>query len=79
MGTHMRHLAAIVLGNLLVAFAVTAFIVPHGLVLGGSTGISLVATHFVPLQLSLAVLIVNGLLFVVGSFFLGKPLPPRPS
>lgn len=72
MGTHMRHLAAIVLGNLLVAFAVTAFIVPHGLVLGGSTGISLVATHFVPLQLSLAVLIVNGLLFVVGSFFLGR-------
>lgn len=72
MGTHLRHLAAIALGNLLVAFAVTAFIVPHGLVLGGSTGISLVATHFVRVPLSLAVFIVNGALFVIGSTILGR-------
>lgn len=72
MRTHLRHLAAIALGNLLVAFAVTAFIVPHGLVLGGSTGISLVVTHFAPLPLPLAVLIINGALFVIGSAVLGR-------
>ena len=77
MSSRIKQLAAIALGNLLVAFAVTAFIVPHGLVLGGSTGIALVLTHLIPLQLSLVVLIVNGALFLVGSAFLGKSFATR--
>ena len=71
MSSRIKQLAAIALGNLLVAFAVTAFIVPHGLVLGGSTGFALVLPLLFPLQLSLVVLIVFGALVLVGSAFLG--------
>lgn len=67
-----KNLVAIVAGNLLVAFAVTAFIVPHGLVMGGSTGIALIITHVAPLPLSLVVLAVNGALFLLGAALLGR-------
>lgn len=72
MSRKLAKIAAIIFGNLLVALAVTAFIVPHGLVLGGSTGIALVVTHLVPLQLSLVVLIANVALFVLGAACLGR-------
>lgn len=72
MSRKLAKIAAIILGNLLVALAVTAFIVPHGLVLGGSTGIALVVTHLVSLQLSLVVLIANVVLFVLGAACLGR-------
>ena len=71
MSRKLVKIAAIAFGNLLLALAVTAFIVPHGLVLGGSTGIALVVTHLVPLQLSLVVLMANVTLFVLGAAFLG--------
>ena len=72
MSRKLVKIAAIIFGNLLIALAVTAFIVPHGLVLGGSTGIALVITHLVPLQLSLVVLVANVVLFVLGAAFLGR-------
>lgn len=65
-------IASLGLGNLLVALAVTCFIVPHGLVLGGSTGIALIATHLTPLPLSLVVLVINVTLFLLGAAFLGR-------
>ena len=65
-------MASLTLGNLLVALAVTCFIVPHGLVLGGSTGIALIVTHAVPLPLSLVVLVINAALFLLGAAFLGR-------
>ncbi len=64
--------ASLALGNLLVALAVTSFIVPHGLVLGGSTGIALIVTHAVPLPLSLVVFVINVALFLLGAAFLGR-------
>lgn len=72
MSRKLAKIAAIIFGNLLVALAVTAFIVPHELVLGGSTGIALVVTHLVSLQLSLVVLIANVALFVLGAACLGR-------
>lgn len=64
MSHKLLNVLAIALGNLLVALAVTLFIVPHGLVLGGSTGMALVITHLAPLPLSLVVLAINGALFL---------------
>ena len=64
--------ASLALGNLLVALAVTCFIVPHGLVLGGSTGIALIVTHAAPLPLSLVVFVINVALFLLGAAFLGR-------
>ncbi|MBM6817146.1 YitT family protein [Olsenella uli] len=72
MSHKLLNVLAIALGNLLVALAVTLFIVPHGLVLGGSTGMALVITHLAPLPLSLVVLAINGALFLLGALFLGR-------
>ena len=41
---------AIVLGNALLAFAVEAFIVPHGIIMGGTTGLALVLDGIVPID-----------------------------
>ena len=71
MSHKLLKMASLTLGNLLVALAVTCFIVPHGLVLGGSTGIALIVTHAAPLPLSLVVFVINVALFLLGAAFLG--------
>lgn len=40
------------LGNAMIAFAVCAIVVPHGIMMGGSSGIALALQHFVPVRLS---------------------------
>lgn len=79
MSHKLLNVLAIALGNLLVALAVTLFIVPHGLVLGGSTGMALVITHLAPLPLSLVVLAINGALFLLGRSSSVAGSPRRPS
>lgn len=59
-------------GNMLLAFTVAAFIVPHGIIMGGATGIGLTISHYVPFQLSLIILVVNACLFLLGAATLGK-------
>ena len=63
---------SILVGNLLMAFAVEAFIAPYGVILGGATGIGLVIAHYSTLSLSMIVLIVNVALFILGFLILGK-------
>ncbi|CUX44632.1 YitT family protein [Clostridium sp. C105KSO13] len=62
----------VLLGNLIVAFAVAAFFVPHGIIMGGATGIGLTISHYAPIKLSTIILIINGCLFVLGALALGK-------
>ena len=57
----------------MLAFAVCAFVVPYGIMLGGSSGISLTIQHLLPnLRLSAISAVVNFLLFLLGWIFLGK-------
>ena len=63
----LKRLPGLLLGNLLIAFAICAFVVPNKFMLGGSNGIALFIHEFVP-QLPLSVL--NGALNLV-LFFLG--------
>lgn len=65
-------LLGVVVGNFIVAIAVVGFIVPHGFVLGGSTGMSLAVNHFTGMDLSMTVFIINILLFLLGTWQLGK-------
>lgn len=65
-------LAGVLLGNIILAVAVAAFIVPNGIVMGGATGIALTITHYIPISLSAVVLCVNVVLFLSGAFILGK-------
>lgn len=59
-------------GNAIIAFSVAAFVVPHGILMGGSTGIGLAITHYLPLSLSMVIFIINMTLFLIGTFALGK-------
>lgn len=69
----IKILASVVLGNILLAFAICAFVVPNGFMLGGSAGIALAVRHSFPqLPLSLLSAVINGALFIVGWIFLGK-------
>lgn len=63
---------SILVGNILLAFAVCAFVVPQDFMLGGSTGIGLFLQNWLPLQLSQLSAITNGLLFLLGLIFMGK-------
>ncbi len=62
----------ILLGNTLLAFAVCAFVVPNGFMLGGSTGIALVIQSWIPAPISVITAGVNLSLFLLGCLFLGK-------
>lgn len=61
----------ILLGNALLAFAICAFVVPNGFMLGGSNGIALALHQFLPLPLSVINGLLNGLLFLLGLLCLG--------
>ena len=63
-GKTLFTLAGVLLGNIILAFAVAAFIVPTGIVMGGATGIALTITHYVPISLSVVLLGVNVILFL---------------
>ena len=65
-------LAGVLIGNVILALAVGAFIVPHGIIKGGATGIGLTITHYIPVNLSVIVFIINAVLFILGTFVLGK-------
>ena len=62
----------ILLGNLLLGFAVAAFILPHGMIVGGATGAGLILTRFIPLDTATAVLILNLLALALGWAVLGR-------
>lgn len=64
---------SILLGNALLAFAICAFVVPNGFMLGGSTGIALAVQHFLPgVPLSVLSAVINGVLFILGWVCMGR-------
>lgn len=62
----------IVFGNILYAMGVVFFIIPSGLITGGTTGIALFLHHFLGVSVSWFVLVFNILMFVLGFFVLGR-------
>lgn len=60
-------------GNALLAFLVAAFIIPHDILMGGTTGIGIVLNHIFPqIDVSLLILILNIVLLLTGLIILGK-------
>ena len=60
-------------GNALLAFLVAAFIIPHDIIMGGTTGIGIVLNKVIPgMDVSLFILILNLLLHLLGLIVLGK-------
>lgn len=74
----MRHLkkaagvcSAILAGNILLGFAVAAFILPSGVIMGGATGVGIVLARFIPLDTATIVLCVNLMAMALGWAVLG--------
>ena len=71
----IKTVLSVLLGNAVLAFVVTAFVLPIGLVMGGATGLGLVVQYYIP-GMDLAVIIFgfNMMLFLMGAFVLGKKI-----
>ncbi len=65
---------AVVAGNGLLAFTVEAFIIPHNIIMGGTTGIGIVLSRLFPVDMAAAVLCMNAGLLVLGGLILGRKL-----
>lgn len=72
MKPRVKTLVNIVLGNILLAFAICAFVVPNHFMLGGSNGIALALQEVLPLRLSVLNAVINGGLFILGWVFMGR-------
>ena len=68
----IKRVLMVLLGNAIYAVAVTAFIVPNGLITGGSTGLALFFDYQFHVPIAVFVLCFNGIMFVLGAFVLGK-------
>ena len=58
--------AMIILGNAIYAAGVVFFILPTGLITGGTTGIALIINHFTGMQVATFVGIFNVIMFALG-------------
>ena len=65
-------LISVVIGNFLYALTVKLFLLPAGLVTGGTTGIALTVNHLTGSSISVFVLVFNIAMLIIGFFFLGK-------
>lgn len=70
---HLLTALLVLAGNLLLAFLVAAFVIPHNIIMGGTTGIGIMLSKIFPSwDVSLFVLILNVVLLILGLFLLGK-------
>ncbi len=65
-------LITIAFANFCFGFAVVAFVKPHGIIMGGATGLALALEHYFNTDLSVTLAIINIILYIFGIFFLGK-------
>ena len=68
---NIRHLFLILLGNTLYALSVVMFILPNGLLSGGTTGMGITIDHYFGIPIEYFVLVFNGFMFLVGALVLG--------
>ena len=64
--------ASIIIGNALLAFLVAAFIIPHDIIMGGTTGIGIVLGKVLHFDTAVFILALNVILLIVGLIALGK-------
>ena len=65
----------IVVGNALSAFAIACFALPYGMVVSGLAGVGRMTNHYFGLSVSGTVLVINVILFVIGTAALICPVP----
>lgn len=68
----LKNMVYILAGNTLYALGIVMFVLPEGLITGGSTGLALVFYHQFGLPIQVFVSIFNVAMFVLGAVVLGK-------
>lgn len=72
----MRHtiiqISVITLSTICMAIALNFFLIPHHVLTGGVSGVSILINHFLPVNTGWIILLINLPLFVFGYFHLGK-------
>ncbi|WP_349668509.1 YitT family protein [Lacrimispora sp.] len=69
---NLKKIATVLAGNTVYALAVSMFILPNGLITGGTTGLALVAHAKLGIPIALFIGVFNIIMFVAGAFVLGK-------
>ena len=69
---NLLNVLLILLGNAIYALAVTMFILPSGLITGGTTGLALFFFHQFGLPVTVFVSVFNVTMFLLGLWVLGK-------
>lgn len=64
--------AIVLFGNALLAFFVAAFVIPHDIIMGGTTGIGIVLNKSLSIDTALLIFIINNALLIFGGIVLGK-------
>lgn len=72
MNHKIKKLSMILMGNAIYSFAIVYFVLPVGLITGGTTGIALSIQHYFGMDISMFVSIFNVVMFVLGALILGK-------
>ena len=70
--SNVKNILWILAGNTAYAMAVTMFILPNGLITGGTTGLALFFYHQFGLPIQAFVTVFNVAMFLVGAWVLGK-------
>ena len=68
----VRNVLVVLAGNALYALAVVTFILPSGIITGGTTGLALSAEHFLHIPVTAFVFSFNLIMFAAGALILGK-------
>ena len=72
MNRHVKDVITILFGNAVYALGIVLFVLPGGLITGGTTGIALVVNNYFHVPVSAFVFIFNICMFLLGAFVLGK-------
>ncbi|WP_302954453.1 YitT family protein [Faecalitalea cylindroides] len=68
----LKSIIPVVIGNIIYALVVKLFILPTNLMSSGTTGIALLANHFLEIPVSFFILIFNVCMLILGLIVLGK-------
>lgn len=68
----LKSIIPVVIGNIIYALVVKLFILPTNLMSSGTTGIALLANHFLGIPVSFFILIFNVCMLILGLIVLGK-------
>lgn len=68
----LKSIIPVVIGNIIYALVVKLFILPTNLMSSGTTGIALLANHFLGISVSFFILIFNVCMLILGLIVLGK-------